>query len=72
LNIRHGGERRAMGFESEAEMEEYKGRVGERQAYFSAAGSLLGSAGSFGGFGGGASAGRIRSNPSWGSSGGRV
>lgn len=77
LSIRHGGERRALGFESEAEIEKYRGKVGQRQAYFSAAGTLLGAAGSFGGGSGGggtggASTGKIRSNPSWGSSGGRV
>jgi hypothetical protein len=77
LNIRHGGERRAMGFESEAEIEKYKGKVGQRQAYASAAGTLLGAAGKgqFGSLGGGTKTkvpSRIRSNPSWGSSGGRV
>jgi hypothetical protein len=52
LSIRHGGERRGLGLESEAEMEKYKGKVGQRQARFSAAGSLLGAAGSFSGSGG--------------------
>lgn len=41
LSILHSGERQALGYKGEAEMERYAGKAAERQSYYKAAGTLL-------------------------------